>query len=95
MKKYLPYLKNKFVLTSVIFVLYSLFLDDYDIFTIISQNRKLSKLEIVKTETRAQLEETKSILNDLKYPSEIERFAREKKFFKKDDEDIFVVFYQK
>lgn len=33
-------------------------------------------------------------LDKLKYLSEVERFAREKKFFKKDDEDVFVIFYE-
>lgn len=35
---------------------------------------------------------TTSILDKLKYDSEIEKYAREKKFFKKDDEDVFVIF---
>ncbi|MCH2230679.1 MAG: septum formation initiator family protein [Crocinitomicaceae bacterium] len=94
MKKYLPYLKNKFILASSIFLVYTLFLDENDIFTIFSQNSKLSKLEAKKADVNAKLIETRKTLGQLKYPSEVERYAREKKFFKKDNEDVFVIFYE-
>lgn len=92
MKKWLPYLKNKFILATSIFVIYTLFLDDYDVFTIINHKSKLKELEVKKVSYSKKLKETKRTLERLKYPHEIEKFAREKKFFKKDDEDVFVIF---
>ncbi len=92
MKKYFPYLKNKFILTGLIFIFFILFLDEFDIFTVVSNNAKLIKLKEKKKEILIELEKTQSTLDKLKYPSEVERFAREEKFFKKDDEDIFVIF---
>lgn len=92
MKKIPKYLKNKFILASAIFLVFVLFLDDSDIFTVISQRRKLNRLEALKSETSVKLEETREVLDKLKDRPEVERFAREKKFFKKDDEDIFVIF---
>lgn len=94
MKKYLVHLKNKYILTIIVFVLYGLFLDDIDVFTIIRQKSKLSQLESQKKEVTRQLTETRSTLKKLKYPSEVERYAREKKLFKKDDEDVFVISYE-
>lgn len=94
MKKVGRYLKNKFILASTLFLVYSLFLDEYDIFTILIENNKLGKLEKLKEETNAQLQETKQTLSRLKHLSEVEKFAREKKFFKKDNEDVFVIFYE-
>lgn len=94
MKKVLPYLKNKFILASTLFVVYAMFLDEYDIFTILVENKKLNKLEAEKAETSKNLEETKKTIDRLKHKSEVERFAREKKYFKKDDEDVFVIFYE-
>ena len=73
-------------------MVYALFLDENDIFTIVIQNHKLQKLQEAKLETSLQLKETKSTLARLKYSSELERFAREEKLFKKDNEDIFVIF---
>ena len=92
MKKSLKYLKNKFILTTVIFAVYTLFLDENDIFTLLNQRSKLRELNGKKVEMSAQLQEVQSTLSKLKYKSEVERFARENKFFKKDNEDIFVIF---
>ncbi|MFT5779696.1 MAG: cell division protein DivIC [Crocinitomicaceae bacterium] len=94
MKKTFSYLRNKFILATVIFLAYSLFLVEDDIFTLIRHQRKLDKLETAKAEVQLQLFETRSTLDKLNKRSEVERFAREKKFFKKDDEDIFVIFFE-
>jgi len=92
-KKALSYLRNKFVLATVIFLAYTLFLSEDNIFTLIRHNNKLDQLETSKAEIEEQLLETRSTLDKLNDRSEVERFAREKKYFKKDDEDIFVIFY--
>ena len=94
MKKYLVYFKNKFILTSTIFVIYALFLDDNDIFSMVTHANKLSNLEEAKIEVSKKLERTKFTLKQMRYTSEIERYAREKKFFKRDNEDIFVITYE-
>lgn len=92
MKKWLPYLKNKFILATAIFLVYTLFLDENDLFTLIRHNRKLHQLEIAKEEVSKDLEKSRKTLRALSSKSELERYAREEKFFKKDDEDIFVIF---
>ena len=94
MVKIPSYLKNKFILASTVFVVYTLFLDEYDIFTIFAHKSTLAELEEKKAEFQLKLNETQLTLERLKYPSEIERFAREEKYFKKDDEDVFVIFYE-
>ena len=91
MIKALRYLKNKYILTIVIVGVYTLFLDDADVFTIIRQRIKLSKLKAEKEQLETKLEETQEILGKLNSLEALERFAREEKMFKKDDEDIFVV----
>lgn len=76
----------------MIFAVYTLFLDENDIFTLLNQRSKLRELNVKKVEMSAQLQEVQYTLSKLKYKSEVERFARENKFFKKDNEDIFVIF---
>lgn len=88
------YLRNKYAIAIGLFVIYTLFLDDVDIFTVIRQNSKLSELEEQKVITQRQLEETRETLDKLESISGLERYAREKKLFKKDDEDIFVIYYE-
>ena len=41
-----------------------------------------------------QLKETKQTLRRLKNPDYLEAYARSEKFFKRDDEEIFVITYQ-
>jgi cell division protein DivIC len=94
MKKALQLLRNKFILATVIFFVYTLFLDENDIFTIFSQSNKLSHLQEDTNRMKKNLEETQITLKKLKYKSEVERFAREQKLFKKDDEDVYVIFYE-
>lgn len=91
MLKYLKYFRNKYTLTLFFFAIFFLFLDDVDIFKIFQQKRKHKALVEERMEIEERLEETKSILNTLNDPKELERFAREKKMFKRDDEDIFVI----
>lgn len=95
MKIHVPQiLKNKYALTIILFAIYSLFLDDHDVFSMFSTKQKLRSIEKEKIEVRQELHDTQHTLNRLKYSSEVERFARERKYFKKDDEDVFVLYRQ-
>ncbi len=75
-------------------MIYALFLDDTDIFTIVNHNSKLRKLEQAKEETSEKLESTTQLLKKLKYEDALESYAREKKLFKLDNEDIFMISYE-
>lgn len=74
-----------------LFTLYALFLDDQDMFTLIVQKSKLNKIEADQILIDAKLAKTIKVLKQLNYTSELERYAREEKLFKKDDEDIFII----
>ena len=84
-------LKNKYVLTIFVFLIYFLFLDDWDIFTLVRQQRKLNELSAQDIEMSAQLKHTKKTLRRLHHMDELEAYARSEKFFKRDDEEIFVI----
>ena len=90
-KKWLSYFKNKFILTGFLFLVYMLFLDDVDIFTIINQKRKFYRLVEAKAEVSRKLYSVKTQLNQLKYTSELESYARENKLFKKENEEVFII----
>lgn len=94
MKKYLGIFKNKYIAALTLFLVYNLFLDDVDMFTIINQNKKLSKLQANHSEMQLKLSETTKTLRELRHISEIEKLAREEKLFKKDDEDVFIISYE-
>lgn len=91
LKKIPTWLKNKYILTSIIFAVYFLFLDDWDIFTLVRQKRKLSQIEQQDEQMHQQLKDTKKTLRKLHRLDELEAYARSEKFFKRDDEEIFVI----
>ena len=88
------YLKNKYGLTIFVFLIYVLFLDDLDVFSIISQKQKLNKLEIQRNEMKNQLISTRFTLRKLNKINYLEAYARSEKFFKKENEEIFVISYK-
>ena len=94
MKNLPAFVKNKYFITSIAFLIYFLFLDDLDIVTIINQKRKLNKLESQRDLLAQDLKEAKSTLKKLKSLNYLEAYARSQKFFKKDDEEIFVITYE-
>ena len=89
--KIISYLKNKYIIASALFCLYALFLDDYDIFTLITQKNRLTAIENKKKEVDQNLYQTKKTLSKLERMENVEHYARSVKFFKKDDEEIFVI----
>jgi hypothetical protein len=87
-------LKNKYFLTLFIFFIYTLFLDDFDVFVIISQKNKLIHLREQRDEMHKQLIISKDIYKKLNHINYLESYARSNKFFKKDNEEIFVISYK-
>ncbi|PKR81314.1 septum formation initiator [Brumimicrobium salinarum] len=89
--KQLKFLKNKYKVTFLIFLIYALFLDDVDVFNIVRQQIKLNQLKEERAILTERFKETKATLQQLDNTQALERFAREKKLFKRDNEDIFVI----
>lgn len=91
-KKILSFFKNKYVFTTLGLVIWILFFDKNDIF---SQLELRSKLKDLEGEKKYYINEIKNIkdqnvhiLNDVK---DIEKYARENYFMKRDSEDVFVI----
>ena len=94
--KYLRLLfRNKYLLALFIFGIYILFLDDVDIVKIYQQKSKLRELRAEKKVLLEKYDKTKHTLEQLNDDEALEKYAREKKFFKNDNEDIFVIDYEK
>ncbi|MCH1479775.1 hypothetical protein OAF64_07500 [Crocinitomicaceae bacterium] len=91
MKKLLPLLKNKFFITFIVFSGYLIFLDDNDIFYILKQKETLNQLKEQNKAMKVKLEHTRSELMKIEDLDYLEAFARQEKFFKRKDEDIFVI----
>ncbi len=84
--------KNFYFLTGLFFVVWMLFIDSADVFTHSKLKGKLSEIEAQKAFYEQKISEVEADREALLNNEELlERFAREKYFMKKPDEDVFVV----
>ena len=87
------WLKNKYILTTLCFAVWVLFIDDRDFITTHFKHvRELHKLEARKQYYESQILTVRKELDQLKSdPATLEKYAREKYLMKRDNEDLFVV----
>ncbi len=92
MKHLLNLLKNKYFLSVIIFATWMLFFDKNDM---ISQYGYRTQVNKKQQEKDFYLKQTASVKKDLieldSNLNSVEKFAREKYFMKKDNEDVFVI----
>ena len=92
MKHLLNLLKNKYFLAIVIFAVWMLFFDKNDMISQYGYSEQVSKLKQEKDFYLLQTTAVKKDLNELDSNlNTVEKFAREKYFMKKDNEDVFVI----
>jgi cell division protein DivIC len=87
-----PCLKNKYILSVLIFVVWILFLDSNNIVSRIKEMKNLRKLKYEKEYYVQRIEEDKRKLYELKTDDQnLEKFAREQYRMKKQDEDLYII----
>ena len=86
------WLKNKYFLCSVGFIVWMIFFDPRDIFTQMEHHRELKQLETSKSYYQKEISNETSELEQLKTnPAILEKYAREKYMMKRDNEDLFII----
>ena len=85
-------LRNKYLITFVVFLVLSFFIDTFDIITQIRMNNEFEQLKEQQEFYKAEIEKDSiKVYNLNNNPEEQERFARERFLMKKDNEDVFIV----
>ncbi|RYY65462.1 MAG: septum formation initiator family protein [Chitinophagaceae bacterium] len=85
-------LKNKYFIASAFFVIWMSFFDPKDWGLIMERGQKLKELDKSEKHLGLQIAETRKELDLLKTNAQtIEKYAREKYYMKKDNEDLFIV----
>lgn len=85
-------LRNKYISSIIVFVIWISFFDRNDLFTQWERKQELQKLEVSKTFYENEIAATKKDLMDLNNnPAVLEKFAREKFYLKKPNEEIFII----
>lgn len=91
-KRILKIVKNKYIITTTLFVVWLLFFDKNDVISQVELNKKLNELKKEKQYYLEEIARNKQDFMELQTnPKNLEKFAREKYLMKKDNEDIFVI----
>lgn len=87
-----PVLRNKYLLTLIIFAVWILLLDSNNLISRWKEMRNLKKLKAEKEYYVQRIEEDKRKLHELKTSDRnLEKFAREQYRMKKPDEDLYII----
>lgn len=92
-KKWFKILGNKYVLLLVLFVVWMFFFDSNSWLAHRELNHSIEELENNKEYYKTQIQKDTAIINSLNDPKELEKFAREKYFMKRENEDVYIIKY--
>ena len=93
-KKWFAFVSNVYVLTLTAFVVWMLFLDTNSWLTHKELNDEIEKLEQQKKHLQEEIARDKETMEKLKDPAELEKFARERYYMKKEGEEIYIIEYE-
>lgn len=93
-KKWFKIISNLYVLILSIFLVWMLFFDQNSVLIQLELQREIKKLELQKEFLQDQINQDKELIETLSDPKELEKFARETYFLKKEDEEIFIIEFQ-
>lgn len=85
------FLSNKYVWVLLFFCTWMLFLDNYSYFDHRILDTEINDLENNKKYYQEEIKKDQENIKLLKNPDQIEKYAREKYYMKKDSEDIYII----
>ncbi|SHJ40074.1 FtsB family cell division protein [Pseudozobellia thermophila] len=93
-KKWFSLLTNVYILVLTVFVVWMLFFDTNSLLIHLELRKEINKLEKQQEFLKEEIAKDKKILEKLSDPEELEKFAREKYFLKKKNEEIYLIEYE-
>lgn len=93
-KPWFKFLSNKYVWVLIFFSIWMLFLDNYSYFDHRVLNNQIEELEDNAEYYKEEIKKDKEQIKQLKNPTQIEKYAREKYYMKKDSEDIYIIEFE-
>ncbi|GEL09545.1 Septum formation initiator [Flavobacterium glycines] len=93
-KAWFQFLSNKYIWSLLFFIVWMLFLDNYSYFDHRVLDNQIEELEDNKNYYQGEIKKDEAQIKQLKNPEQIEKYAREKYFMKKDSEDIYIIEFE-
>ncbi len=92
LKKLLPIIRNKYVITLLVFLVWIIFFDQNNLLDRVHKMQRNNKLTQEKEYYLEKIKKDSTKLHQLKTDEEnLEEFAREEYYMKKDNEDIYII----
>lgn len=91
---FLKFLGNRYVLVIIFVVIWMLFLDNYSYFEHRILDKQIKELEENKQYYIQEIKKDSTSIKQLNNPDQIEKYAREKYYMKRDKEDIYIIEFE-
>lgn len=88
---FLKWLTNRFVIATLFFIIWLLFFDTYAYFDHRIINEEIQKLEDNRDYYQSEIDSDDKNIRKLYRKEEVERYAREKYYMKRENEDIYII----
>ena len=86
------FIKNKYFVSISLFLIWMLFIDDYNMIFQWQKSRELAAIKEKKEYYEKEIQQVNQDRKDLfSSKANLEKYAREKYLMKRDDEDIFII----
>ena len=92
--KYFKFFTNLYVMTSLLFLFWMLFMDTNSMIFHKELNNEIRDLTEQRNKLKIEIEKDKKLIKDLNDIDNYEKFARENFYMKKDDEEIYIIEYK-
>lgn len=92
-----PFLKifgNRYILVLLFFTIWMLFLDNYSYLEHRVLNKEIDELEDNKQYYQEEIRKDNSNIKKLSNPAQVEKYAREKYYMKRENEDIYIIEFE-
>lgn len=93
-KKWFGILTNIYVLVLTAFVIWMAFFDTNSLLIHMELRKEIKKLEKTQEFLKEEIAKDKEIIEKLSDPKELEKFARENYYLKKENEEIYLIEYE-
>ena len=90
----LKILGNRYLIVLAFFIVWMLFLDNTSYMEHRILNKQLNELEDNKEYYKQEIRKDSESIKLLKNPDQIEKYAREKYYMKRDSEDIYIIDFE-
>ncbi|MBC7524022.1 MAG: septum formation initiator family protein [Flavobacterium sp.] len=88
---FLKFLGSRYTIVMIFFIVWMLFLDNYSYLDQRILDKQIDELEANKKYYQVEIAKDKQSIKNLNNSGQIEKYAREKYYMKRDSEDVYII----